>query len=270
MAPAFTVITDPSKTQDVSNLIKKLSDHYQPFVDSVHNTESEIKRIYNKSNAIFFRNGKKISLQDVNEFNIPELVLTREEPFTLEEEDLIHQWLMAVIDEYLDEDLDLKMKSLIPQPENLKLVTPIYKKLMDVPKGDPTEYGFRFALQERMDFGVCEIIKPFTDKPYTVVLRKFKEKGFERLFTSLYICSSWGVCSHDHAFLHHLWKHLEMDKTFGVLDLQDRLRKDIQSCYPKEGEIPNIEPEVYRLTLEDTIGVILAKRKYDDDGEGQK
>jgi len=118
---------------------------------------------------------------------------------------------------------------------------------MDLDEDQRKMYAFREFYNEERNVALLEIKKPFTDLPYTVVIRDFKNRGLEPLFTSLYVCDSWGVSRFDAIFLEQLWTHLKMP---GELDLDTLLYAATQRCYPGEGRAPEAEPEVYRRSLE--------------------
>ena len=112
------------------------------------------------------------------------------------------------------------------------------------------EYHWRKYIVEERDVGLLEIRKPHTDTPYTVVVREFSKRGCLPLFTSLYICDSWGVSRFDAVFLEKLWFFLEME---GEFDLELMLREATERCLPREGHVPEAEPEVYRRSIEDVL-----------------
>lgn len=105
------------------------------------------------------------------------------------------------------------------------------------------EYQFYSHMCKERDVGLYEIIKPYTDLPYTVVIRNFSQRGYLPLFSSLFICQSWGVCNDDIGFLKNLWDHLNMN---GVFDMDLLLKEAVDKCVPREGFCPEPEPEVYR------------------------
>ena len=121
-----------------------------------------------------------------------------------------------------------------------------------------TCYEFDYEINTAWDVCLAQITKPNVDRPYTVVLRNFIENGFARLFTSLYICTSWGVCRADRDFLEKLWERLEME---GEFDLDKMLKEHTDLCHPGIKNVPEIEPEVYRLNIKDTIEQLKKKRQ---------
>jgi hypothetical protein len=120
----------------------------------------------------------------------------------------------------------------------------------DIPmeEEESDNYQCNYVHYPKDDIALVEIRKPKTDRPYTVVIRQFSEKGFLPLFSSLFIADSWG-CEQDKLFLTKLWPYMKME---GVCDLEKLLQDHTEACLPGEGKIPTAEPEVYRRTLDDT------------------
>lgn len=112
------------------------------------------------------------------------------------------------------------------------------------------QYGFRYEVYSKQNICLAEIRKPHTDLPYTVVLRGFIENGFKYLFTSIYICDSFGVSGADFAFMKDLWGELGM---LGEYDLDKMMKEHTKSCFPGEGNVPASEPEVYRKDIHGTL-----------------
>jgi hypothetical protein len=101
-----------------------------------------------------------------------------------------------------------------------------------------------------------QVIKPFTDLPYTSVTREYSRKGHIPFFTDLFICQSWGVARNDIGFLQHMWTELKMDGEFNL----DALMKDAtEKCYPSDSAIPSAEPEVYRRCIDDVVQILQEK-----------
>jgi hypothetical protein len=121
---------------------------------------------------------------------------------------------------------------------------------MDLDEDHKTLYRFRECIIQERDVGLFEIYKPYTELPYTVVVRQYEERGKQYLFSSLYICDSWGVSRFDSIFLHQLWEHLGLP---GELDLENLLMEATEKCFPGEGRAPEPEPEVYRRTIEQVL-----------------
>lgn len=120
-------------------------------------------------------------------------------------------------------------------------------------------YSFRYYHMEEDDVMLFEVCKPFTDLPYTSVIRSFSLVGPKPFFPSLYICTSWGVSRYDLPFLKHLW---EVEFHWNVLDfdMDKMLKEATEACYPTPGMIPQMEPEVYRRTIEQVVET-LSERK---------
>ena len=114
-------------------------------------------------------------------------------------------------------------------------------------------------IDEERDMGFFQIDKPFTDRPYTTIIRSFKEQGYLPVFTSLYIDSSWGL-GPDNSFLAELWVHLGMNASTGLFDLDSRINDHIRRCSPDNG-VPEAEPEVYRISIEELKNQMTNKNK---------
>ena len=81
------------------------------------------------------------------------------------------------------------------------------------------DYSFIEGFVDDMDVALFEIKKPNTPVPYTIVVRNYSKIGHIPIFTSLFICPSWGVNRMDAAFLKHLWQHLKMVGEFNLDEL---------------------------------------------------
>lgn len=122
----------------------------------------------------------------------------------------------------------------------------------------PDCYEFDYEINAAWDICLAQITKPNVDRPYTVVLRNFVQNGFSRLFTSLFVCTSWGVCRADREFLEQLWEELNME---GEFDLDKMLKEHTDLCHPGAGHVPEAEPEVYRLDIKETVEQLKKKRQ---------
>lgn len=111
-------------------------------------------------------------------------------------------------------------------------------------------YGFRMHKVEEKDTVLYEVTKPFTDFPYTSVIREWSKRGHVSFFPSLFVCTSWGVSRNDVPFLEYIWKQLEM---VGEFDMDKLLKEATEKCYPSSTHAPDPEPEVYRRSIEDVL-----------------
>lgn len=111
-------------------------------------------------------------------------------------------------------------------------------------------YSFRLHRVEDKDTVLYEIVKPFTDLPYTSVIRMWSTRGHRAFFPSLFVCDSWGVSRYDVPFLEYVWKQLEIE---GVFDMDEMLKEATEKCYPSSTNSPEPEPEVYRRSIEDVL-----------------
>jgi hypothetical protein len=256
MAPFFTIFCDKESTPEQTEIVQTLEKYYLCFIDS-ENTAPLIKKKYKTSNHKFF--GKDLGDWLMYEVDIvdcipPAFVLT----FDVGEKIKKDQWMQAfdfvktIFSETPDQTIIEKMKELVP-------VAPIAEKLTIAPRKDAVkqnnEYMFEHYIDAETDTCYCQIEKPFTDKPYTCVIEEFSKNDFLPMFTAFFICQSWGVSPKDHIFLAHLWRHLDMQKNHGKLDLEKRLRQNIQQC---QDGMP--EPRVYRDYIQDVIELFKIKK----------
>jgi len=256
MAPFFTFFVDKRESGYAAPFIRKLDQYYPSFVDSVYTTPVDMKRRYLNANAKFFAfDTGEFIMFDLETVDLiePLIALTMDSFTKMNRKSwlVVFKFLKAVFEESpIPDDLLFEMNGLVPVPKKLEEKIQLTKSV-EAAKEPNTEYGFNYQIED--DVCYCEIEKPYTDSPYTCVIRDFDAVGFEPLFTALYVCQSWGVCSMDHKFLEQLWKYLNME---GELDLENRLRKEIELC--KNGKP---EPEVYRLDIAGVKNQLSRKKK---------
>ena len=117
-------------------------------------------------------------------------------------------------------------------------------------------YGFKTTFIEDKNLMLYQITRPYTDLPYTTIVRDFKNVGHRPFFSALFVCTSWGVSRHDVPFLGMLWKHLGM---VGEFDIDELLKEATEACYPSENKIPKAEPEVYRRGIDEVMKTLKAQ-----------
>jgi hypothetical protein len=266
MAPFFTIFNDPKRKLTTLHVAETLKKYYPIFMDGVNIDPLLMKNKYKNSNSKFFALDEDIWLMiDLETVDLipPSFVLTFDTGYKVSKNDwkLVRRWVQAIFTGDIDDELNRQMLLLVPKPKEPEEIVTMTKQIEPKCIPDKKDYLFRYDHDKESDICLIEVEKPYTDKPYTAVIRNFTEKGFLPFFTSLYVCSSWGVCSKDHQFLVHLWDHLQMNQKFGPIDLENRLKQDIENCIPKEGFVPNAEPEVYRKTIEEVKEFWSNKRK---------
>lgn len=274
----FFLFVDPKPNEYQSAVAKHLDEHFIFLVDSVHGGDKEwLKRNFSELQYLAYVEDGKNSVasvmvdqeydEDGSEWESVVFVVCIQKGEEMNEvgvkalDQLCRNILSVPVGDFtvdVPDDLKLKLecitKSIVAQvPQESS-----YDYAEEPPKPKYTEYGFDYDLDTAKDICVCEIQKPNVELPYTVVLRHFARDGFTKLFTSLFICPSWGVAIADRLFLQALWDKLEME---GEFDLEKMLKEHTESCYPGGGDAPICEPEVYRLDLQDTIKQLVRKRK---------
>ena len=260
----------PSKVLTNAHVMKTLETYYPPFVDGKNLNPVDMKHKYHGVNGKFFNcEGDQWTMFDLEVVDLmqPTFLVSFDEGTKVSKADwnLVLKWVNTIFSGEKDYELDDKIKKLIPPyekcPEKITFSTQLEPKCVE----DQREYRFRYVVDCDFDRALFEVIKPYTDKPYTAVIRGFSNRGFLPFFTALYVCTSWGVCSQDHAFLEKLWVFMNLDAQHGPLNLEKRLQEDIQRCLPREGYVPEPEPEVYRMSIEEVKGVWAGKRVRDED-----
>lgn len=246
MAPYITAFCHKEATHAESDIVRVLDKYYTVFIDSEIDAPT-IKRKYTGSKHKFF--GKDLGEWVMYEVDIvdiipPAFVVT----FDLDgkvgqrEWQMVFDWVKTVYSPNPDKLIIDQMYALVPAALIAEKLT--VAPIKDVVK-ENNEYMFSHWISTERDICICQIDKPFTDKPYTCVIEDFSKNDFEPLFTAFYICPSWGVAAKDSIFLVHLWNHLDMKAKFGKIDLEQRLRKNIAEC-----EAGRPEPRVYRENID--------------------
>lgn len=260
-------VSTPNQDKIVSTLVGL---GYAPLVDSVHGLHhgwylSNIAPCPHKLYTVDLL-GKRLIEYEVADLpttmnSYPDMVIYFNQGEKVTDVDWYHirHWLrFHLLEEEVDAGLVEKGNALIVKPE---------KQIVALP-GDETEaedeekkcYTFASQYLEEDDIMLYQVCKPFTDLPYTSVLREFSKKGHTRFFTSLFVCPSWGVSRFDVPFLEYIWKHrLQME---GAFDMDQLLRAATEACYPREdGIVPETEPEVYRRSIAEVVVTLESKKR---------
>jgi len=254
MAPFFTVLANESNKLTTLHVSSTLKKYYPIFVDGENKTPSQQKYKYKGANCKFFglEDGEWLMFDlDVVDHITPNFLLSFDGDCKVSRQDwkTVLKWVKSIFEGEDDYELNEFMGKLVPKPvecpEKITLSKQIEPKTEDV----TPEYRFKYVIDEEIDRALFQVDKPYTDRPYTAVIRNFSKRGFLPFFTALYVCTSWGVCSNDHLFLQRLWTHLNMEGEHGPLNLEQRLKEDIEKCLPGEGKVPEAEPEVYRVDI---------------------
>lgn len=257
----FIVFVSKPNTLDESKIVKTFHDlGYVTFVDGIHKNDYEwfarnvvVGRlfIYDGDEVYMFEKEKLTPQMD---FTPDFVVLFHEDAqVSLEQWDAIHLYVQQhLTDDIIDMTNTMKVHELLGKPTAQKV------ELKDVdmaPVNDHYEFDCKYLDEE--DIMLYQVMKPFTDLPYTSVTRNFKKKGHVPFFTDLFICQSWGVARSDIAFLKRMWEYLKMD---GEFNLDALMKAATEKCYPSEDNIPEPEPEVYRRNLDDVIKILNEKK----------
>jgi hypothetical protein len=270
MAPSITVISNPNAQVMEAVCMNTLQKYYPVFVDGKSTEFYLFQSKYENSNSRYFKyDNVDWKMYEISELSsLPHFIVNFDQDTVISDLQwtFIKNWVNSVFEG--NEDLNEEMFKLLPQPKIIKS-EPIKK---EINHGEDA-YTFRYFIDEERDRAIFEVVKPFTDRPYSSVISPYSKRGMEPFFTSLYVCQSWGVCNHDHLFLLKIWKHLGMEEKYGPLDLENRLKAAIAKCLPDNPGGPEKEPEVYRATIEDCIDMWNNKRQnidFVDDSENVK
>ena len=252
MAPFFTVFTQ--KNDRASGIINTLTKFYAPpLVDGISFYAQNFRDKYGTMTGKYFCfEGDQLLMFDNESIGIiqPQFVLSFDHGKKVSKGDwkTIVQYLDAIFYGVITDELKAKFEELVPKPvpiqpeprPELKVVEADYEYL------EKDDYEFAYVVDLDCDLAICQVDKPHTDRPYTLVIRNYSSRDLAPLFTGLYVSQSWGVASHDYGFLVKLWGFLDLEKDHGPLNLEDRLKQDIERCKSN----PTLEPEMYRETLD--------------------
>lgn len=256
----FLVFASKPNTLDEAKLIQTFHDlGYSTFVDGKHkndygwlmqNIEVGKLFIYDSDEVYMFSKDQL----DKDMIFTPDfaVVFNSDAIVTDEQWDNIHLYLKQhLTDEMIDMTNTMKVHEMLGKPTYVKATLPEVE-----PPTQQTHYSFDCRFLEEDDIMLYQVIKPFTDLPYTSVTREYSRKGHIPFFTDLFICQSWGVARNDIGFLQHMWTELKMDGEFNL----DALMKDAtEKCYPSDSAIPSAEPEVYRRCIDDVVQILQEK-----------
>jgi len=234
-----------------AHCIHTIEQYYKVLVDGVNLEYMPVK--FKNCNGRFFSQVEDqwymYDVLDIEKYLTPHILLTfdQNEAVTEESWELVYRWLLAAFSNTMTDELNAKMLALVPKEEVAEPVPA--PEILSLKNTVPTEYAFRYIIDESRDIALFEVIKPNTPQPYTALVRNFKKRGFLPFFTALYVCTSWGVSSYDHLFLVKIWEHLGMIEKYGELNLEQRLKEDIARCSADNPGGAEAEPEVYRLYI---------------------
>lgn len=256
----FIVFVEDPKDTTISKIIKTFRDLlYTVLVDARHvydykwiydNTEVGRLFIFKDNNLLMYdREDLEIDMKWHPDFAITFNDWEKVDSQTWEAIRLYCQ--QHLTDEMIDMTNTMKVHEILGKPLTVRASLPEPEKVEY-----PEYYSFQSRHLESQDIMLYEVVKPFTDLPYTSVTRKYSLKGHLPFFTDLFICQSWGVARADIAFLKHMWSELQMD---GEFDLESLMKDATERCLPAEDRFPDPEPEVYRRSLEDTILILKEK-----------
>ena len=268
--PKIIVFVNEKPTPFQDRLLVELNRRgYAPMVDSVHATSYDwfVKNVQSTPHKLFVANDecKEFLFYEINQLDseimfAPDMLIYYNEDYVCEPSSwtFVKHWFQFLMFQTDKTELVEKGELIMKKPH-----TEVLKEMEDVEmeKDDQKQsyYSFRYEHLEEDDIMLFEVCKPYTDLPYTSVVRTFSLTGPKAFFPSLYVCTSWGVSRYDLSFLKHLWEtefHFD-PKDF---DMEMMLKEATEACYPSPGMIPESEPEVYRRTIENVKETLASKK----------
>lgn len=257
----IVVYVDNPNTTMQTNHIKTFTQlGYTTLVDAIHKHDRD--HIYNntKNARLFIQDDEDVYMftrEELRDAVVPDFAIIFSDDLEIVEENWkqIHQYVKEhLTDSIIDMTNTMKVHTIMGKPTEMKaaLDLPTLSKENDF-------YDLHTFYIEEDDIMIYEVLKPFTDLPYTAVTRNYSKKGHLPFFTDLFICQSWGVARSDILFLKSCWDYLLMTGDFNL----DKLLKDAtEKCLPGENYIPEPEPEVYRRTLKDVVSILKEKKSF--------
>lgn len=264
MIPKITVFLSTPSTKQEDDIVKRFLElNFAPLVDSNHKKSHEwfINNVKPVPHKLFSFEQQNVYFYEVDDLHTdmdftPNVLIHWNQGDIIKEEQWrwIREWLVykfyTCYDflDYMNDEI-LRADLLMKRPE---------KFIATLPEEKPVEennecYSFQTHFLEEKNTMLYEVKKPFTDLPYTSVIRNFSERGHKAFFPTLYICQSWGVSRYDLSFLSFMWKELKLE---GDFDMDLMLKEATEKCYPSENGPPEPEPEVYRRGIPDVLATL--------------
>lgn len=207
--PKIIIFVNETPTDLQQHLLIELNRlGYAPMVDAVHTNSYEWfkNNVESCPHKMFVANTEKkellfyqIDQLDKDIMFAPDVIVYFNEDYVCSPSSwlAIKMWFHFILFKSDETELVRVGKSLMKKP---------YKETIGAVemKREPEEknrfYSFRYHHLEEDDIMLFEVCKPFTDLPYTSVIRSFSLVGPKPFFPSLYICTSWGVSRYDLPF----------------------------------------------------------------------
>ena len=264
MIPKITVFLSTPSTKQEDDIVKRFLElNFAPLVDSNHKKSHEwfINNVKPVPHKLFSFEQQNVYFYEVDDLHTdmdftPNVLIHWNQGDMIKEEQWrwIREWLVykfyTCYDflDYMNDEI-LRADLLMKRPE---------KFIATLPEEKPVEknnecYSFQTHFLEEKNTMLYEVKKPFTDLPYTSVIRNFSDRGHKAFFPTLYICQSWGVSRYDLSFLSFMWKELNLE---GDFDMDSMLKEATEKCYPSENGPPEPEPEVYRRGIPDVLATL--------------
>lgn len=257
----FTVFVADPQDSHYGNLLKTFTNlGYVALADGINYKNYNWYQKNIKVGRLFIFDKDELFMFTVDNLDsemiwLPDFAITFNDDALITEEqwDEIHLYCKQhLTNDVIDMTNTMKVHELLGKP------TSMTASIEDTPmlEADQDYYGFNRCYLDQQDIMLYEVTKPHTDLPYTSVTKNYSKKGHLPFFTDLFICQSWGVARDDIAFLKEMWKELNME---GDFDIETLMKNATEKCMPKDDQLPEPEPEVYRRSLNDTILILKEK-----------
>lgn len=263
MIPQITAYTCSETTNEDAQLIRLLTNAgFTPLVDSLHKNQYQwFMSRYKTNYRIFLLTPDELHMgltSDLHKdmFQCPSFTVAYNDSDYVSDHDwrFIHRYFEHVL-----YPCSRKPKLTSRRAHQLlNLPTFLVASLVDAPPETEKEYYTceKKVIEDR-NLLLVQVNKPYTDRPYTAVIRDFQQRGMRPFFTALFVSNSWGLCQGDIDFLKNYWD-AEMD---GDFDLERMLKEDTEACYPSATHSPRGEPEVYRKSILETLATLKDKEE---------
>lgn len=224
---------------------------YHALVDSIHGGEKVFfEQIVGQWRGYYFQENTLVAAlvpQDFLPFDFC-IVFDKSQAVTEEDFEFVDAWVDYFINpkavEKGIEEKALKAEAVLKKPVKLNVEA---QDLQLLSRELPSWYDLK--MKEVKKGMLYEVTKPHTDMPYVVLNWNWSKSGHLDFFTSLFVCTSWGVCSDDVAFLKQCWEKLEMA---GDFDMDQLLNERVERCNKGEAE-----PRVWRNYI-DNVDMLLS------------
>lgn len=254
------VFTSNPPNSKHSKLITNLTNlNLAPMVDSIHYWKDWFMQQFSETpHRVYYTDPFLLTgkITDIN-FDIsgnPDFIVYTTNGDELSDDEWVDvtNWLDSKLH---DPEVQVKDCRLEPATNPTLLASPpdtVYDPLVERRDAKDHYYSFEYKHIGDLDLMLYSVHKPFEDEPFTVVVDEFSKNGHKQFFTDIFSAPNWGKDILNLNFLIKVWSELQLDGELTGDKLNDLLAVRTEEFLPKDG-ICNIEPQVYRKTIEDLL-----------------